>query len=304
MLNPSKWRIWPAVAVLRWLRRRMRSAAPRIVYRSHPSLGFAASEVRDILLKGDQIDIVLNAPGLATAGSPLPSPDIARIIADYYENGALSTWLDGPTDRFMHVLEEVQMRSAPAYALLAGGRVEAFALARDLVGRSAPLNARRGGELLDAEPSEPEGAVALAGLFVGPASAAGLRGLFRAFTGLTARVEEFAGAEVDTAQPARLGEPIPSMLGANCNLPSAGIEVHIAGGDQAAAQAWAREATRRASLHLLATAYIGAPSPAVRVYLWLDGGNAPAAALDGATALGGLAVLGGSEVPVALPLAP
>ena len=35
----------------------------------------------------------------------------------------------------------------------------------------------------------------------------------------------------------------------------------------------------------------------------LDGGNVPSAALDNETALGGLAVLGGSNVPVALPLA-
>ena len=303
ILNPSKWRIWPAVAVLRWVQQRMQSAS-KIVFRSHPSLGFAASEVRDILFKENQIDIVLNAPGLAAAGSPLPSSDIARIIADHYDNGALSAWLDGPGDRFMHILEEVQMRSDPAYGLLAGGRIEAFALARDLVGRSAPLDAKRGGELLDTDAAQPQGAVALAGLFLGPLSASGLRGLFRAFTKLSVRIREFAGDDIDIARPARIGGPVRSMLGTSCRLPSAGVEIHIEGGGQAEAQAWAREATRRASLHMLATAYIGAPSPSVRIYLWLDGENTPAAALNQDTALGGLAVLGGSSVRVALPLAP
>ena len=303
MLNPSRWRIWPAVAVLRWLQRLMQSNAPKIVFRSHPSLSFAGSEVRDIVFKEDQIDIVLNAPGLAAAGSPLPTSDIARIIADYYENGALSAWLDGPGDRFMHLLEEVQMRTDPAYALLTGGQMEAFALARDLVGRSVPLNAKRGAELHDSDTTQPEGAVALAGLFLGPVSAAGLRGIFGALTGLTVRTNEFTGAEIDIARPARIGEPMGLMLGTSCHLPAAGVEIHIEGSNRPEAQAWAREATRRASLHLLATAYIGAPSPSARVYLWLDGGNVPAAALDNETALGGLAVLGGSNVPVALPLA-
>ena len=304
MLNPSRWRIWPAVAVLRWLQRRMESPAPRIVFRSHPSLGFAASEVRDIMLKDDEIGIVLNAPGLATAGSPMPDADIARIIADYYRGGALCTWLDGPGDRFMHVLEDVQMRTDPAYALLAGGGIEAFALARDIVGRSAPLNARRGAELYDSDSAQPQGAVGLAGLFLGPASASGLSGLIHALTGLPVRVREFAGAEIDVARPSRIGEPLGLMLGASCRLPSAGVEIHIDGGDRQEAQAWAREATRRASLHLLATAYIGAPSPSVRVYLRLHGGNTPPAALDNETALGGLAVLGHSNVDVSLPIAP
>ena len=303
MLNPARWRIWPAVAVLRWLQRLTDASAPKLVYRSHPSLAFAGSEVRDILLREDQIDVVLNAPGLAAAGSPLPSSDISRIIADHHVGGAISAWLDGPSDRFMHVLEEVQMRSDAAFALLAGGGIEAFALTRDLVGRSAPLNAKQGGELLDLDVPQPQGAVALAGLFLGPVSASGLQGLFRAFTGLPARVREFAGAVIEVGRPAQIGQPIGLMLGASCDLPAAGVEVHMDGGDRREAQAWARDATRRASLHFLATAYVGAPSPAVRVYLRLDPGNVPPAAFDDETALGGLAVLGGSGVPVVLPLA-
>ena len=315
--HPTRWRIWPAVAIVRWLQKRLPNA-PRLVFRSQPSLSFAASEVRDLRFHDDRVDLVLNAPGLATAGSPLPASDIARVIEDHCDGGALSAWLDGPGDRFMHVLEEVQMRSSPAYALVAGGRVEAFALIRDLLGRSTPLTTGPEGALRaadDEEPSagvreggplackEPEGALALAALFVGPVSASGLRGLFHAFTGLPARVEEFAGAEIATARPARIGAPMGLILGASCELPAAAVEVHIEGGAQPRAQAWARTASRRRSLHLLATAYVGADSPEVRLFLWLDGCNVPPAALGNGTALGGLAVLGTSDVPVRLPLA-
>ena len=302
LLRPHRWRIWPAVAVLRWLQRRM-SNAPRLVFRSKPSLSFAGSEVRDLRLHDDRMDLVLNAPGLATAGSPLPASDIERIIADHYEGGALSTWLDGPGDRFMHLLEDVQMRSNQAFALVAGERVEAFALARDLVGRSAPLNAGGDGTLYATGDDEPDGALALAALFLGPVSASGLCGLVQAFTRLPARVVEFTGAETTTARPAYVGAPIGLILGASCELPSAGVEIHIEGGTHREAPDWARSAARRRSLHLLATAYIGAVSPQARLFLWLDGTNAPPAALDNDTALGGLAVLGASDVPVRLPLA-
>ncbi len=303
LLHPYRWRIWPAVAILRWLQRRM-SNAPRLVFRSQPSLSFAASEVRDLRLHDDRMDLVLNAPGLATAGSPLPASDIARIIADDYEGGALGTWLDGPGDRFMHLLEDVQMRSNTAFALGAGGRVEAFALIRDLVGRSAPLNAGGNGTLDTTNGQEPDGALALAALFLGPVSASGLRGLVQAFTRLPARVVEFAGARIATARPARVGAPMGLMLGVRCELPSAGVDIHIEGGTHPEAPAWAGSARRRRSLHLLATAYIGAVSPEARLYLWLDGANVPPAALGKDTALGGLAVLGTSAVPVRLPLAP
>ena len=301
--RPHRWRIWPAVAILRWLQRRLPNA-PRLAFRSHPSLSFAGSEVRDLRLHDDRIDLVLNAPGLAAAGSALPASDIARIIADRHNGGALATWLDGPGDRFMHVLEDVQMRSNPAFALVAGGRVEAFALARDIVGRSAPLNAGGGGRLYAPADEEPDGALALAGLFLGPISAAGLRGLVQAFTGLPAQIVEFAGAETATARPARVGAPMGLILGTTCELPSAGVEIHIEGGTDRQAPAWARSATRRRSLHLLAIAYIGAVSPEARLFLVLDGTNVPPATLGKDTTLGGLAVLGASDGPVHLPLAP
>ena len=300
--HSHRWRIWPAVAILRWLQRHM-SNAPRLVFRSQPSLSFASSEVRDLRLRDDRMDLVLNAPGLATAGSPLPASDIERIIEDHYEGGALGTWLDGPGDRFMHLLEDVQMRSNPAFALVAGGRVEAFAMARDLVGRSAPLNAGGDGTLDAAGDEEPDGALALAALFLGPVSASGLSGLVQAFTRLPARVVEFTGAETATARPARVGAPMGLILGISCELPAAGIEIHIEGGGHREAQSWARSAARRRSLHLLATAYIGAVSPEARLFLVLDGANAPPATLGGDTTLGGLAVLGTSDVPVRLPLA-
>ena len=303
LLHPHRWRIWPAVAILRWLQRRM-SNAPRLVFRSRPSLSFASSEVRDLHLHDDRMDLVLNAPGLAAAGSALPASDIARIIADHSQGGALGTWLDGPGDRFMHLLEDVQMRSNPAFALVAGERVEAFALARDVVGRSAPLNAGGDGTLDATDGREPDGALALAALFLGPVSASGLRGLVQAFTRLPAKVVEFAGATTATAQPAGLGAPMGLILGARCELPSAGVEIHIQGGTHPEAPAWARSASRRKSLHLLATAYIGAVSPEARLFLMLDGTNAPRATLGEDTTLGGLALLGTSDVPVRLPLAP
>ena len=302
MRHPYRWRIWPALAVLRWLQR-LKPTTPRLVFRSHPSQSFAGSEVREVILDENRLCLVLNAPGLATAGSPLPASDIARIIADYHEGGALSAWLDGPGDRFMHLLEEAQRKSNAAYALLAGGGVEAFALTRDLIGRSTPLVTGPDHTLQAANDEEPEGAIALAGLFLGPVSASGLRALFFAYTGLPVRVEEFAGAQIATARPARMGSPMGLMLGASCELPAAAVEVHIEGGGREGAREWAHAETRRRSLHRLATAYVGAPSPEVRLFLWLDGNNVPPAALGNGTALGGLAVLGTSDVPVRLPLA-
>ena len=133
-------------------------------------------------------------------------------------------------------------------------------------------------------------------------SAAGLAGLVRAVTGLPARVVEFAGAVVEIGDPARIGAPLGAMLGARCRMPAAGVEVRVDGGSVAAAQEWARDAERRRSLHLLASAYVGGPSPAVGIALSLDAGNAPPAALDGRSALGGLAVLGPVEERVELPL--
>ena len=302
LLDPARWRIWPAVAILRWVQRRIRRDGNRIVYRSHPSLSFAGSEIHDVAIHAGHLELVLNAAGLATAGSALPSSDIARIIADARSGGALNTWLDGLCDLFMQVLETMQAECNAPFALMTGGRVEAHMLAADIVGHSAPLAAGPNGALYDSRWREPEGAVGLAGMFVGPISASGLAGVFSAFTGLAVRIEEFTGAEVVTARPARVGLRIGMMLGSRCRLPSAGVEVHIQGGSAPSAQKWARESRRRRSLRLLALSYVGAPVPAVRLFLWLDAGNAPPAALSSDAAFGGLAVLGTADRPVTLPI--
>ena len=302
LLDPAGWRIWPAVAVLRWLQNRSGRAGRRLVYRSRPSLGFAASEISDVAIREGHLELTLNAPGLAAAGSPLPPADIARIIADMRAGGALSAWLDGPCDLFMQVLEAMLAQCNAPFALITGGHVDAFMLLADVVGRSAPLSAGANGSLFETRRRVPEGAVGLAGLFVGPTSATGLAGLFRAYTGLAVRIEEFAGGDVAIARPARVGQRMGMMLGVECRLPSAGIEIHVEGGSSPDAQKWAREPTRRRSLHLLANSYLGGPSVAVRVFLWLDPGNAPPATLADSTALGGLAVLGPADQRVRLPL--
>ena len=302
LLNPTRWRIWPAVALLRWLQRRTGRQGLRLVYRSQPSLSFVGSEVNDVGMREDCLELTLNSPGLATAGSSLPAADIARIIADQREGGGLSAWLDGPGDLYMQVLEAMQAQSNTAFALMIGGRISAHDFAADIVGRTATLAAGPGGALYDCRGYEPEGAVGLAGLFLGPITASGLGELFRAFTGLPVRVEEFAGAEVTTARPARVGRPMGMMLGATCRLPSAGVEVHIEGGSEPRSQEWARDPVRRWSLHLLALSYVGVPSPVVRLFLWLDAENAPPAALDGSAAFGGLVLLGEAGLPVKFPL--
>ena len=287
LLKPTGWRVWPAVAVIRWLQRKLQRERRRLIYRSEPSLGFAASEVRDLALHSEYIELTLSAPGLAAMGSPLPPTDIFRIISDRRDGGALSFWLDGIGDGFMHVLEAMQSQSNAAFALLTGGQIEAHTVVADMVGRSAPLRAEPGGALYDTRWRVPEGAIGLVALFLGPISASGLAGLFSAFTSLPVRITEFAGAEVTTRHPARVGRPFGMILGAKCRLPSAGVEVHVEGGSEPSEREWARDPVRRRSLHRLASSYIGAPSPVARVYLWLDGGNVPPAALAGDTAFGG-----------------
>ena len=266
------------------------------------SLSFATSEVSDLVIGEGRIELVLNAPGLATAGSSMPTTDIARIIQDQRQGGALSDWLDGPTDLLMHALESMQAQIDPAFSLMTGSKIEAFMMVANIVGRSVPLGAGPDGDLYLPAGQEPLGAVGLAGLFLGPVSAAGLEGLFRAFTNLPVRIDEFTGATIPTARPARIGGPFGRMLGVECHLPSAGVEIHIEGNGAPEAREWVRNPIRRASLWLLAQSYIGSPSPEASLFLWLDGGNAPPATLDGDAALGGLAVLGSSDGSVRLPI--
>lgn len=302
-LHPANWRLWPAIAVLRWMQRQMGTEEQRLVYRSRPSLDFSTSEIDDVAITGHQVEIVLNAPSLAGPGSPLPTSDIERIILDHRTGGAISTWLDGFTDRFMQAVEAGHARYNPAFALATGGSIEALDVVADLVGRSAPLVAGPDGELSDARDRSAEGAVGFAGLFVGPISASGLATLFETYTTIPARVEEFTGAEVIVMHPAFIGGMINAVLGEKCMLPTAGIEVHMEGGTDPEAIKWARDPERRKALGLLAHSYIGSSSPEASVFLDLDPGNAPPAALDGGSAFGGMAVLGVARYPVSLPLA-
>ena len=305
MFDPRRWRIWPTVAVLRWLLRQAPIGMQRIVYRSLPSLKFATSEIEDVAIQtsgNGGVELTLAAPGLATDGSPLPSSDIARIIADRERGGGLSMWLDMPADRFMHLAEQSLARHSAAFALATGGDIHAVSAAADLVGRSAPLSAQADGVLTSVWDREPIGAAGLAAMFMGPPSAAGLSGALGAFTSLPVEVEEFKGAEVPILRPTRVGGRFGSMLGSKCHLPAAGIDVVVQGGTRRDAQSWAGEPQRRASLYRLAHAYVGAHAPRTRIFLSLDPRNAPPARL-GRAAFGGLAVLGEAKESVRLPLA-
>ena len=323
-LNPTRWSIWPAVAALWWLlstgardnwRRDTRTpfgnwllsnyarSGRGIVYRSTPSLTFSGSEISDVAMTSRGILLTLEAPGLAGHGSLLPSSDIERIVDDHRRGGALSTWLDAPVDRFMQAAVMARARSQAAFSLATGGRIGAIDSATVLAGRPSLFLAAGSGAAGSAPRQDRDEATGLAALFFGPVSAVGLTDLLHAYTGLPVRVTEFAGAEVPILRPARVGGGFGSMLGTSCNLPDAGIEIVVEGGDRPEGPPWAKEARRRESLYLLARCYIGSPSPIARIALRLDAGRVPPAALDGSTALGGLAVLGQSDGPVTLPLA-
>ena len=300
--DPEHWRLWPAVAVLRWMERKLLSKGRGLTYRSHPALCFAGSEISDIRFMPEHVAIVLNAVGLACAGSPLPTSEIARIIADTRNDGALNEWLDGICDRFMHALERMQSQCHSAFAIATGGTIEAHALVAELAGRTTPLNATPDGTIFHGPDPVPEGAVGLAGMFVGVPSARGIEALFAAFTGLDVRAREFAGAEMDVARPARLGGKIGKLLGRRCRPPEAGVEVHLEGGRDDDARKWVCDRTRRQSLHTLAMTYVGSGTPAVRFVLWLDPECVPEGRLDGTLALGGMAVLGSATKRIALPI--
>ena len=140
LLNPTRWRLWPAMAILRWLQRQMRKNRIRVVYRTRPTLSFPASEIADIyFVRPNELQIVVNALGLANAGSALPSADIARIIADYRSGGALSLWLDMVADRMLHAAETSVARSVSPFACAMGGFPEADSVLPSLVGHDGVL---------------------------------------------------------------------------------------------------------------------------------------------------------------------
>lgn len=303
--NPTRWQLWPAVALLRWLLRHQAGQQyRRLIYRSLPSLAFQANEVQSVSLGADSFDVTVTAPGIASPGSPLPLSDIARIVADRRRpgrGGALSAWLDGLTDLFMQIAEDALAQHNAAFALATGGGVHAVWQADCLAGHSAPLRALPG-HRLDGDPgAEAEGAVALAAFFVGAPSAHGLAALINAFTGIPARVEEFTGGRVRNLRPATIGAPLMRIMGPYCGMPSAGVEVYLEGGGSERARLWAEDPERCASLRLLCERYLGAAGVAVSIFLEVDGRNAGRATL-GESILGGMTVLGESSEDMRIPL--
>ena len=268
------------------------------MYRTQPSLSFPASEIRDLGLRApDRLEVILNAPGFATAGSALPAADIARIVADHRAGGAINSWLDGIVDVFLHTVEDMMVRAHAPFSLAMGAPLDGHRFAAEFSGSTAPLSARPGAMLAPVEGGDPDGGIGFARLFVGPASASGLASLMGAFTSLPVRVEEFAGGEVGILRPLRIGHTLGSgLIGTRCDLPSAGIVVHIDGGSDPEAPVWILDPTRRRALHRLARAYIGSTIPEVRTVLWLDPENVPRATLGAASStFGGLPVLGGAS---------
>ena len=293
ILHPTKWRLWPAVAVLRWLERHSESRNFRIVYRTYPSLSFAPSEVRDIAISVGRIEFILNAPGFATAGSGLPSADIARIGADHRAGGAINTWLDSIVDVFLHCVEDMVRRGHAPFSLAMGEGLDSHRLAAQVSGATAPLSVTSEG-MLTVHGTERDGAIGLAAAFFGTPSASGLEAVMRAYTGLGAHVEEFSGHRLPIASPLTIGGRLgAALIGDACNLPSAGVTVHIDAGASESAREWITSPMRRRSLHRLARAYVGATTPVTRIVVWLDTENIPQATLGSpATTLGALAVLG------------
>ena len=206
LLNPSRWRLWPAMAIIRWLQRQMRRNRIRIVYRTRPSLSFPASEIADIyFVRPNELQVVVNALGLANAGSALPSADVARVIADYRSGGGLATWLDMVADRMLHAAETSVARSASPFACAMGGFPEADSVLPSIVGHDGVLAESRLDGLSPSRRAGTRRLTALGALFLGVPTAHGLARAFEGFTSLHARVVEFTGAPLDVSRPARLG---------------------------------------------------------------------------------------------------
>ena len=263
LLNPSRWRLWPAMAIIRWLQRQMRRNRIRIVYRTRPSLSFPASEIADIyFVRPNELQVVVNALGVANAGSPLPSADIARIIADYRSGGGLALWLDMVADRMLHAAETSVAQSVPPFACAMGGFPEADSVLPSLVGHDGVLAESRPDGLTHSPRAGARRLTALGALFLGVPTAHGLARAFEGFTSLHARVIEFTGAPLDVSRPARLGAGFGRVLGSRRVVPEAGVTVRLNDGPTCEdAVAWASDPARIRSLHELARAYIGDPSP-------------------------------------------
>lgn len=305
MLNPTSWKLWPAIAILRWMQGQIGSTGENLtlVYRSLPSLSFAASEIHDIGLYEGRLEIILNALGIASSGSPLPPSDTARIIADARRGGAIAAWLDALTDSFTNVAESAMLQHSSSFSAARGKEIEATVAVVSLAGHDAPLSCGPDGSIYANASGTPCGALALAGLFLGPPSAAGLSTAMSGVTGLGARVRELAGARIRVARPARAGRRMGAILGSWCDSVVAGVEVVLeAGTDTQWALEWARDPVRLETLHELAAAYVGSAGPEVRIELEIEAARVPRATLDATARLGGCAVLGSGDGTIRLPL--
>ena len=263
LLNPTRWRLWPAMAIIRWLQRQMRKNRIRIVYRTRPTLSFPASEIADIyFVRPNELQIVVNALGLANAGSALPSADIARVIADHRTGGGLALWLDMVADRMLHAAETSVAQSVSPFACAMGGFPEADSMLSSLVGHDGVVGETRPDGL---SPSRRAGArrlTALGALFLGVPTAHGLARAFEGFTSLHARVIEFTGAPLEVSRPARLGAGFGRVLGSRRIVAEAGVTVRLNDGPTCEdAVAWASDPVRIRSLYELARTYIGDASP-------------------------------------------
>ena len=274
LLNPTRWRLWPAMAILRWLQRQMRKNSIRIVYRTRPTLSFPASEIADIyFVRPNELQIVVNALGLANAGSALPSADIARIIADYRSGGALSLWLDMVADRMLHAAETSVARSVSPFACAMGGFPEADSVLPSLVGHDGVLAESRPDGLSLSRRADARRLTALGALFLGVPTAHGLARAFEGFTSLHARVIEFTGAPLDVSRPARLGAGFGRVLGSRRIVAEAGVTVRLNDGPTCEdAVAWASDPVRIRSLYELARTYIGdaSPEPSIELVVRID----------------------------------
>ena len=305
--DPTGWSIWTAVAILRWTM----SDAPslsRLVYRSRPSLSFSGSEIHDVGVTEEGFDLVLAAPGLAAPGSALPLPDIARVVADWHRDGGggLAYWLDGLVDRLMQAVEHAESRTNAAFALATGGDLRVVDSVMRLAGLSAPLRAEPGGVLRDSL-GDPGGTPvpALAKMFTGFATAAGLEALAEAFTELPVTVEEFISAPMAVAEPARLGERLGRLaIGRDSDVDTAGVNLVLDGADAPDAIEWARDPERARSLAALCKAYVGGPVPHISLYVDVAPEHIPGAALDGDTAFGRAPLLGHAEDTTRVPIEP
>ena len=263
LLRPAGWKLWPALAVLRWMQRQMRQHQVEIAFRSRPTLSFAASEIEDVSLRHPQrVELTVNALGLASAGSALPGTDAARIIADSRGSGALSFWLDMVTDRLFHAAEASLERSSSAFACATGARTELSRLVPAATGYGALLDEDYSGTLSAGPRSGARRLDGLGAVLAAGTTAHGLARAFEAHTGLCARVSERTGARIEVARPARIGAPLGRILGAEHTLDECGVTIRLNDGDRCEdARRWVQDRHRAGSLHELARACIGEPLP-------------------------------------------